>query len=585
MTSILLLVAAARALEPAPAINAQLYHVSIDGRTGLSLDDAIVAPEGQWTARGVLQYVNDPLVFVLEDGTELGGLEDVVGLNLVGGWTWRALRLGVDLPIYPWAGGDAVDAGALVGDMSLDARTTVLDPARAVVGIAPTLRVALPTAGARAPLGARGFDASLGVAASQRWGAWSAAANLALHLSPAVDDLSVAWGNRLDVRLGGARALTQRAGVTSELSLAPVFAAVGEGPAVPTEILVGGWAGVSQDLVVRGSVGTGLSRAVGTPDARVILAVGWEPSLVHDRDKDGLLDPVDACVSAAEDVDGFKDGDGCPEADNDDDGIVDAADRCALLPEDKDGFEDDNGCPDDDNDSDGILDDQDLCRDVAEDRDGWMDEDGCVDATTRVDVVVTSSDGRDLPDAKLELGTTRLAAVRSVEVAPGTVTFRARALDHADAETNVFVVDGPPVRIDLVLKAVPPSPPSKAEPVVVTREKITFYDTIRFDTNKATIKKASFALLDSIAAAMVAHPELTRVRVEGHTDDVGDDVKNLKLSQARAESVRAYLVKQGVAEGRLVAMGLGETRPLVASKKPADRERNRRVELVIEARD
>ena len=102
------------AVEP-PPLNAQLFHTSIDGRTGLSLDDAVVAPDGRWNARALLQYVNDPLVFVTTQGDELGGLEDVVALNLLGGYTWRALRVGVDLPVYPWVGGALVDGGGAGG--------------------------------------------------------------------------------------------------------------------------------------------------------------------------------------------------------------------------------------------------------------------------------------------------------------------------------------------------------------------------------------------------------------------------------------------------------------------------------------
>jgi outer membrane protein OmpA-like peptidoglycan-associated protein len=78
-----------------------------------------------------------------------------------------------------------------------------------------------------------------------------------------------------------------------------------------------------------------------------------------------------------------------------------------------------------------------------------------------------------------------------------------------------------------------------------------------------------------------AHPEITRVRVEGHTDDQGDDAYNKRLSQRRAEAVVAYLARKGVARDRLEPMGFGEERPKAPNASKEGRATNRRVELVI----
>ena len=583
MILLALAVSPAWAVEP-PPLNAQLFHTSVDGRTGLSLDDAIVAPDGHWNARTLLQYVNDPLVFVTTDGEEMGGLEDVVAMNLLGGYTWRGLRVGADLPVYPWAGGALVDSGVLLGDLALDARYTVLDPDIAPVGLAPTVRVALPTAGERAPLGARGFDGVLGLATSQRYAEWSVAGNAGVHLVPGVRADDVAWGSRLDVRVGGARDLGTQAGVTGELSLATVFARLGEGGAVPAEAMLGGWYRLPRDLVLRGGVGTGLSRAIGTPDARLVLAASWEPSLVRDRDRDGFLDRVDGCPAVAEDIDGFKDADGCPDLDNDEDGIADAVDRCALVAEDRDGFEDENGCPDEDNDGDTLLDTVDGCPVEAEDRDGYLDADGCPDPLTRVRAEVLGAGGVGLRDARVALGEVAVAPGATIERQAGPVVIVASAVGYKERSLSFTVVNGPEVLVSVELEAIPVPAPSPQEKVVVSRDRIDFYEKIYFDTNKASIKKQSFAILDAIAAALVAHPEVARVRVEGHTDDVGDAAKNLRLSEGRAAAVRAYLVKKGVAEAHLVSVGRGEERPVDPAKTVAAREKNRRVELLIEER-
>ena len=103
------------------------------------------------------------------------------------------------------------------------------------------------------------------------------------------------------------------------------------------------------------------------------------PADKRDSDGDSLADNIDACPTATEDVDGFEDDDGCPEADNDQDGVPDATDACNLCAEDKDGFDDSDGCPDFDDDHDGIPDAADKCPKEAETINSVTDEDGCPD--------------------------------------------------------------------------------------------------------------------------------------------------------------------------------------------------------------
>jgi Thrombospondin type 3 repeat len=99
----------------------------------------------------------------------------------------------------------------------------------------------------------------------------------------------------------------------------------------------------------------------------------------RDRDDDGIPDREDNCPLLAEDLDGFRDEDGCPDPDNDGDGVEDRLDLAPNLPEDFDGFEDRDGRPDLDNDLDGIPDLLDRCPLQPEDFDGVEDEDGCPD--------------------------------------------------------------------------------------------------------------------------------------------------------------------------------------------------------------
>ena len=118
--------------------------------------------------------------------------------------------------------------------------------------------------------------------------------------------------------------------------------------------------------------------------------------------------------------------------------------------------------------------------------------------------------------------------------------------------------------------------------VTVTASKLELQEKVYFDTGKATIKPASFGLLDEVAQVLVAHPEVKKVRIEGHTDASGSAATNTKLSQARADAVRSYLVGKGVAADRLSAKGYGPAKPIADNKTAEGREANRRVEFMIE---
>jgi outer membrane protein OmpA-like peptidoglycan-associated protein len=249
-----------------------------------------------------------------------------------------------------------------------------------------------------------------------------------------------------------------------------------------------------------------------------------------DADGDGILDNVDRCPRVPEDKDSFEDEDGCPEDDNDQDGIADKIDNCPLDPEDKDAFEDDDGCPDTDNDKDGLADTIDKCPNDPEDKDGFEDDDGCPDNDN-------DKDGIEDKD------------------------------DKCPNEPGVLP-DGCPKKYNLV---------------VVTEKKIELKQTVYFDTNKATIKPVSFALLDDVAAAMRDNPKIT-VEVQGHTDSQGDDAFNLKLSQRRAESVKTYLAGKGVDATRMAPKGYGENVPIADNRTNDGRSQNRRVEFVITGR-
>lgn len=102
---------------------------------------------------------------------------------------------------------------------------------------------------------------------------------------------------------------------------------------------------------------------------------------------------------------------------------------------------------------------------------------------------------------------------------------------------------------------------------------------LNFETNKSAIRDVDRSQLEQ-AATMLKNNAQLKLRIEGHTDNVGTAKKNQALSLARAQSVAAALVLQGVAKDRLVAVGMGDTKPLADNASPDGRAKNRRVELV-----
>ncbi len=101
---------------------------------------------------------------------------------------------------------------------------------------------------------------------------------------------------------------------------------------------------------------------------------------------------------------------------------------------------------------------------------------------------------------------------------------------------------------------------------------------VLFDFNKYTLKPEAREKLAKMSGIVLAHPGL-KLAVEGHTDSVGSDEYNQKLSEQRAGAVRDYLVQQGVPEP--TAIGFGETRPIASNDNAAGRQQNRRVEIVV----
>lgn len=108
---------------------------------------------------------------------------------------------------------------------------------------------------------------------------------------------------------------------------------------------------------------------------------------------------------------------------------------------------------------------------------------------------------------------------------------------------------------------------------------VTLGDTL-FETGNSQLKGNAFANLGKLSAFLNQYPERNLV-IEGHTDSVGNESSNQALSQRRADSVRQYLLQQGVAANRLTAFGKGEDAPIASNDSVSGRALNRRVEVII----
>ncbi len=213
--------------------------------------------------------------------------------------------------------------------------------------------------------------------------------------------------------------------------------------------------------------------------------------------------------------------------DSDGDGVPNRRDECPNTP--RGAQVDSKGCPLD-ADGDGVFDGLDKCPGTP--AGVKVNADGCP----------LDSDGDGIPDYLDKCPTVP---------APGTA-------------------DGCPP------KAAEPEPAPAAEPLVP--RKLTL-EGVNFDNDSATLRPDSVATLDAAAATLKEWGEV-KIEVAGHTDSVDTDAYNLRLSQRRADAVRAYLIEKGIAAERLFAKGYGEAQPVADNSTPEGRFKNRRVELI-----
>ncbi|HJQ67037.1 MAG TPA: OmpA family protein [Gemmatimonadales bacterium] len=240
------------------------------------------------------------------------------------------------------------------------------------------------------------------------------------------------------------------------------------------------------------------------------------PRRVGDADRDRVRDAVDACPGTPPGM--AVDSRGCPQ-DSDGDAVANGVDSCPNTPA---GAQvDRTGCPLD-GDRDGVADGNDQC--TATPAGAAVDARGCT----------LDADGDGVADA----------------------------LDRCASTARGMVVDAagcPAANVDL------------ARVFGVMRG-------VSFEAGGSTLTQGSYVVLNDIAAALIAHPEI-RVEIAAYTDDSGVPGTIVRMTQQRAEVVRSYLAGRGVASARMVSRGYGSANPVASNATPAGRAQNRRVEL------
>ncbi|MCK5688682.1 OmpA family protein [Myxococcota bacterium] len=509
-------------------------------KCGLSQSGAETLSPMQTTLGLTLDYSYNPLVWRYPDNSYQSVIDHQTSATLhaaIG--LIPGLDTGISLPLIYQNGSDTPElgdvSGAALGDVHIFSRLKILDYRRFGFSLATLLDIGLPTGNEKMFVGNSTFSVEPGLGVSIPGKTLKLYAALGFIIQGEETFAGLQSGNEYH----GLAGVEYDLGITTTRS-ALLFEGEFFGDKftpIAGEVRAALRNRIADDYIIEIGGGAGLTQGLGEPMARALVRFAWAPEPL-DTDHDGLPDTIDQCPLVAEDFDGFEDSDGCPEVDNDKDGILDIHDQCPLDAEDFNGLDDEDGCPDFnsiDQDQDGIPDDIDQCIYEPEDIDGYMDRDGCPDPDNDFDGVLDEFDECDGEKETIN------------------------GIDDNDGCPDV----------------------GEGRTTYVEDVKIEITETVLFETGSAIIKDESKLLLNEVALQILAHPEISLLRIEGHTDSHGAEEPNLYLSQDRADAVRTYLIERGIQSERIKAVGYGETMPIASNDTVRGRTMNRRVEFVI----
>lgn len=502
-------------------------------------------------AVAVFDYARRPLS-IQEGGTRRAIVSDQGFLHIGASLPlWDRLLFSVDVPIALLQSGDSpVVAGTRfqspssvqMGDVRLGGRVRLYgdfwDPVQ--VGLGGYVWVPSAPAGSFAGDGAVRGEPQLLVGGRFQHFVWNMSLGTVLRGSTHPHSLDAGAGAAVVLGENFAQIgpeLTVSAPLSKD-TLTTNTATFATASSTSSELLFGAKLRPLSALVLGAGAGPGLTNGWGTPAFFAVGSIGYEPLPERpreaDRDGDGIADSVDACP----DKSGVRSDDpkknGCPE-DRDDDGIPDEVDAC---PDEKGVASSDpkkHGCPADrDSDGDGIVDSVDACPNEKGVASSDPKKHGCpADEDADDDGIADSEDA--CPNEK--------------------------GLPDPDPQHNGC----PRVRVT-------------ASEVVITQQIKFLFRASRMDQ---TVDPVSESMLAEVRDAIEGHPDIKAIELQGHADVIGTDSYNMRLSLARAQAVREWLIAHGIPGDKLVVKGYGSAIPQATNDSPAGRQQNRRVEFKI----
>ena len=548
-----------------------------------------VMRKGAWRASLLVHYEHDPLVLVRADTNERLGavIGSRLSTHLMGAWTpldW--LEVGVQIPIVLWQGGADLTAWGVpapattsLGTPWLTGRFAPLrERAGAPLDLAVQVGLGLPFGSAAAYSNTTPVAFAPKVGAGKSVLSWlrvGAELGFIVRGAPTATAATVLQTGTASSFTFAVSSTTKGSGLRGELTLRGAVAL--DSGAAGGELLFGGRYPLGKWVEVYAIGGPGLGTLPGNPAFRVLAGVSVQPPV----EPEAVVKPPPPVQRCDDSVSLEVLRTACGERDADGDGVKNAVDQCPRVA----GLASANGCLLPDTDGDGLTDDVDACPKEAgprerkgcpikdQDKDGVEDaDDACVDEPGPVERKGCPLRDQDKDGVEDE--------VDACPAEAGLVERKGCPIRDQDGDAVEDALDNCPT-----VKGVPENagcPAKQVQLVIITADKLVIKEAVYFAIGKALVLPRSWKLLDNVAQVLIAHPEVPVVRIEGHTDSAGVRLKNVALSQARADAVKAQLVKRKVAAERLHAVGIGPDQPTDTNDTPAGREKNRRVEFNFE---
>ena len=329
-------------------IDADRFHPAMDSRLLLVQDAQPLTGRGL-QLRALYTHASNPYVWVDRVTGEETEVVTSASTTVLGGSFWRGrARVGFDVPVHLSSTGLYGTERLGLGDARLEGRWSLMEGSDEAFGAALTGGVGFPLGEAERLLAPPGTWGEVGFATDYTVGRVLTAVELGFQFGPRAElhpDLT--WDDQLQFGVGTAVRVHDRVDLGAELVGATQlddFLGLGQG--TPIEALLGTNIALGRDISLRIAGAAGLTDGIGAPDWRGVAGLSYRPVETRvDTDLDGIADHLDSCPQSAEDPDGFRDEDGCPDLDDDGDTLPDLSDACPREAEDIDGYEDGDGCP------------------------------------------------------------------------------------------------------------------------------------------------------------------------------------------------------------------------------------------------